>query len=107
MQNIVKNCDDSRSEAEATAKVRALHSTKKRFAEIYSDDYLERLRNLRNLRITNTNRPKFFRFPMATTAACLYRGALLIVRLETYWLMWRGDLLRLNRESGNSLIDII
>lgn len=69
MQNIVKNCDDSRSEAEATAKVSGTTPHKKRFAEIYSEDYLERLRNLRNLRITNTNRPKFFRFPMATTAA--------------------------------------
>ena len=47
----------------------ALHPTKKRFVEIYSEEYIERLRNLRNLRIKNTNRPKFFRFPMATTAA--------------------------------------
>lgn len=69
MQNIVKNCDDSRSEAEATAKVGGTKPHKKRFAEIDSDDYLERLRRLRNLRIKNTNRPKFFRFPMATTAA--------------------------------------
>lgn len=69
MQNIVKNCDDSRSEAEATAKVSGTTLHKKRFAEIYSDDYLERLRRLRNLRITNTNSPKFFRFPMATTVA--------------------------------------
>lgn len=66
MQNIVKNCDDSRSEAEATTKVSGTTPHKKRFAEIYSEEYIERLRNLR---ITNTNRPKFFRFPMATTAA--------------------------------------
>lgn len=69
MQNIVKNCNNSRSEAEATAKVGGTTPHKKRFAEIYSDDYLERLRNLRNLRIKNPYLPTFFRFPITTTAA--------------------------------------
>lgn len=51
---------------------------KKRFAEIYSDDYLERLRNLR---IKSPYLPPFFRFPMATTAAwvCTAVGYLLSV----------------------------
>lgn len=69
MQNIVKNCDDSRSEAEATTKVSGTTPHKKRFAEIYSEEYIERLRRLRNLRIKNPYLPKFFRFPMTTTAA--------------------------------------
>lgn len=69
MQNIVKKCDDSRSEAEATAKVSGTTPHKKRFAEIYSDDYLERLRNLRNLRIKNPYLTTFFRFPTIDPAA--------------------------------------